>query len=220
VYCTQRPYIFPGTIKENIKIGNPAATEDQIIEAATSAGIFAFSDNFYETTIDNSIDPSKSGTPSPAPSPRGLGERTRSSNMIQKILDQPTHVRGINLSGGFAQSVALARVFLRPNVKLVILDEAMGMMDIIKKRETVLPNLLNFTNKYNIALLIISHDMQVINMMDYIFLLENSKIIQGSPKDLLTKRKSQYSKLMENMTIDAIKDQQGENNNFYNSNTQ
>ncbi len=34
--------------------------------------------------------------------------------------------RGANISGGFAQSIALARVFVKETAKIIILDEAMG----------------------------------------------------------------------------------------------
>ena len=42
-----------------------------------------------------------------------------------KILNMQCKARGTNMSGGFAQSVALARVFLRPGSKILILDESM-----------------------------------------------------------------------------------------------
>ena len=44
------------------------------------------------------------------------------------ILDLETGVRGRQLSGGFAQSVSLARVLLRRNAKIIILDEALGQV--------------------------------------------------------------------------------------------
>jgi len=28
-YVSQRPFIFPGTVKDNIRIGNPAATDEE-----------------------------------------------------------------------------------------------------------------------------------------------------------------------------------------------
>ena len=45
------------------------------------------------------------------------------------LLGMEVSVGGSNLSGGFQQSLALARVFLRKRSQLVILDEAMGQMD-------------------------------------------------------------------------------------------
>jgi ABC-type multidrug transport system fused ATPase/permease subunit len=38
----QEPWIFPGTVAENIALGNPSATRDQIIGAAVSANAHEF----------------------------------------------------------------------------------------------------------------------------------------------------------------------------------
>jgi len=49
-YVSQQPFLFPGTIRDNIKVGNPNATEEEIFEAAQAAGVFAygFEDNKVE----------------------------------------------------------------------------------------------------------------------------------------------------------------------------
>ena len=67
--------------------------------------------------------------------------------------------RGSNLSGGFAQSVALARVFLRRSAQIVILDESMGQMDALKKRELIFPRLFAFVKEQRMTLIIISHEV-------------------------------------------------------------
>eukprot|EP00698_Gefionella_okellyi_P012496 TRINITY_DN336_c0_g1_i1.p1 TRINITY_DN336_c0_g1~~TRINITY_DN336_c0_g1_i1.p1 ORF type:complete len:643 (-),score=122.55 TRINITY_DN336_c0_g1_i1:134-2062(-) len=41
-YVTQKPFIFSGTIRENILIGNPHATHEQVLEAARMAGVLLF----------------------------------------------------------------------------------------------------------------------------------------------------------------------------------
>ena len=94
--------------------------------------------------------------------------------------------RGQNVSGGFAQSIALARIFVRHDTKILILDEgvsetsiiftyiylylllhlfilkiAMSQMDAYKKREIIYPRLFEFTRKFGIALIIITHDLVV-----------------------------------------------------------
>lgn len=76
-----------------------------------------------------------------------------------RILETECKAGGSNLSGGFAQSVALARIFLRPNARLLILDESMSAMDPFKKREIIFPHLLNFVRSRNMTLLFITHDM-------------------------------------------------------------
>jgi ABC-type sugar transport system ATPase subunit len=47
---------------------------------------------------------------------------------LHPVLAMETETRAANLSGGFAQSVALARVFLRKSAQVVILDEALGQV--------------------------------------------------------------------------------------------
>lgn len=50
------------------------------------------------------------------------------SSTSHPTLSVSTGVGGSNLSGGFAQSVALARIFLKKQAQIVILDEAMGQV--------------------------------------------------------------------------------------------
>jgi ABC-type thiamine transport system ATPase subunit len=53
----------------------------------------------------------------------------------------------------------LARVFVKTQAKIIILDEALGQMDAYKKRGMVVPALTRFVKKWNMTLIIISHDM-------------------------------------------------------------
>ena len=55
--------------------------------------------------------------------------------------------------------MALARVFLRRRAQLVILDEALGQMDAIKKRELIMPRLLKFVRDHNMTLILVSHEV-------------------------------------------------------------
>jgi ATP-binding cassette subfamily B protein len=53
-YVLQSPHLFSGTILDNIKYGNPAATMDEVIEASTLVEAHAFIKEFddgYETTV-------------------------------------------------------------------------------------------------------------------------------------------------------------------------
>ena len=49
-YISQRPYIFPGTIRENIMVGMPHVTHEDVLEAAEAAGIFMHESPFLTTT--------------------------------------------------------------------------------------------------------------------------------------------------------------------------
>ena len=52
----QDPWLFEGTIRDNIKYGNPSASDEEMIEAAKQAGCYDYImslDNKFETIIDS-----------------------------------------------------------------------------------------------------------------------------------------------------------------------
>ena len=132
---------------------------------------------------------------------------------LRTILDTEVMERGNNLSGGLAQSVALARVFVRPQAHIVILDESIGQMDNHKKKTVIFPHLFEFVEKHNITLIMISQDMVngclplkvVTNIsqhdimdLDYIYVMERGKIVHhGSHEDLLAQNAYSYLQLNE-----------------------
>ena len=120
------------------------------------------------------------------------------TSSMHEVLKLPTAARGANLSGGFAQSVALARIFLRPKSKILILDESLGQMDAVKKRDFIMPRLLEFVRLHNMALIFITHDMSVLKELDHIFVLESGGLAcQGSHRELVAQQAPAYMKLIE-----------------------
>ncbi|HEY0296981.1 MAG TPA: thiol reductant ABC exporter subunit CydD [Bordetella sp.] len=88
----QKPYLFQGTIADNIRFAKPGASDAEVAEAARRACVGEFAQSL----------------------PQGL--------------DTPLGPRGVGLSGGQAQRVALARLFLR-EAGLVLLDEPTAHLD-------------------------------------------------------------------------------------------
>ncbi|MFC4426127.1 thiol reductant ABC exporter subunit CydD [Deinococcus navajonensis] len=41
-YVPERPYLFPGTVRENLRLGRPGATEEELVAAARAADAHAF----------------------------------------------------------------------------------------------------------------------------------------------------------------------------------
>lgn len=121
----------------------------------------------------------------------------KNRDALETLLQVQTTVGGGNLSGGLAQSVALARIFLRTSSQLVILDEATGQMDAIKLREFVIPNVFNFVKKHNMTLIVISHDLPSVSpLVDCVYVLEGGKIVQQGPHERLISQKSDvYARL-------------------------
>ncbi|ELR12905.1 ABC transporter, ATPbinding domain containing protein [Acanthamoeba castellanii str. Neff] len=113
------------------------------------------------------------------------------------ILDMKVTARGNNISGGFAQSIALARVFVKTQAKIIILDEALGQMDAYKKRGMVVPALTRFVKKWNMTLIIISHDMVSIEGVHKIYVLHMGELVhQGSHQELLEQKAPLYLQLL------------------------
>jgi ABC-type multidrug transport system ATPase subunit len=110
------------------------------------------------------------------------------------ILDQ--YIGG-DVSGGFAQSISLARVFVRTSAKIVILDESMSQMDQIKVRSIVFPKLFQFVNRWNMCLIIITHNMTAMHDLDHIYVLHEGEIAHaGTHQQLLDSKAELYTQLL------------------------
>ena len=266
-YIAQRPFIFPGTLEDNIRIGNTTATAREVEEAARMAGIFEMEkpkplsaagpkvslvdrsqsaiamqlkpweqnrlknflmvagawmykqwiklhgfeaedaeDEAAPTTNQMAADsvtddaaPGAAVSPSPA-EPIAALPSSSSSTPIHPTLLLETAERGSNLSGGFAQSVALARVFLRKESQLVILDEAMGQMDALKKREQIFPSLFRFVKEHNMTLILISHDVPLVcKLVDHVYVMAAGQVAQsGTHEQLMRDETGVYARLVGN----------------------
>ncbi|EJG15921.1 ABC transporter, ATP-binding protein [Actinomyces sp. ICM47] len=94
----QSTYLFSGTLRENLLLAAPTATDAQLIEALRAAHL----GDFYEAL------------------PGGLDARVGA--------------RGLAVSGGEAQRIAIARAFLK-NASIMILDEPTAHVDLASERE-------------------------------------------------------------------------------------
>lgn len=113
------------------------------------------------------------------------------------ILDQPVSVGGKDVSGAFAQAISLARVFVRTSAKIVILDESMCQLDQVKVRSIVLPKLYQFVKKWNMCLIIITHNMTGIYGLDHIYVLHEGRIVhEGTHQQLVEAKASLYLQLL------------------------
>ena len=104
---------------------------------------------------------------------------------LEKGLDTELGEKGIRMSGGERQRVALARLFF-DNSKIIILDEATSAMDNITEK-LVMENVINRLK--NKTLIIIAHRLETIKDVNNIFVLKDGLIIeQGNYSELLEKK--------------------------------
>ena len=99
------------------------------------------------------------------------------------------------LSGGQGQRVRLGRAFLRPETRLVILDEPFRGLDREKRRE-----FLRRCRKYwqGATLFFVSHDIDEALAFDRVLVMEQGKIIEDNcPKRLADDPRSRYHALWE-----------------------
>jgi ATP-binding cassette, subfamily C, bacterial CydD len=139
-WLPQRPHLFATTVADNIRLARPAATDDEVIAAATAAGAAEFIDvlpHGYETP---------------------LGER------------------GLRLSAGQRQRIALARVFLR-DAPVVLLDEPTARLDahseavILDATRSLLPGR---------TVLITTHRPALLSVVDRIARLRDGQLVPAA----------------------------------------
>ncbi len=149
----QHPFIFNGSILDNITLGNPGFTKQQVIQAAINAKAHDFIENStdgYDTLI---------------------GER------------------GVRLSGGEQQRIAISRVFLL-NRPILILDEATTGID--HNTESQIREALNLLCEERTTI-IIDHKLANVRNADCIIVLDNGKVVeQGKHQKLLENKKLYY----------------------------
>lgn len=141
-YVSQDNYLFYGTVRDNIAIGNPQADDNAILRAASIAGVTDFVQSH----------------------PAGFGLQVGE--------------RGMALSGGQRQSIALARALLT-DPDIIILDEPSSNMD----------NGSEYTFKRKLAqivsgktLLLITHRLSMLDVVDRLIVMDNGKIVADGPK--------------------------------------
>jgi ATP-binding cassette, subfamily B, bacterial len=153
----QEPFLFAGSIRDNISFARPDATEEEILDACRAVGI---------------------------------------SDLIERLpdgLDTPCHERGVSLSSGERQLLALARAFLaKPRV--LILDEATSSLDLLSesKIESALDVLLEGRTA-----IIIAHRLSTAMRAQRLAVVEDGRIVELGSHDELVDLGGRYAQMYE-----------------------
>ncbi|WP_095332068.1 dipeptide ABC transporter ATP-binding protein [Helicobacter sp. 11S02596-1] len=131
-----------------------------------------------------------------------LGGLANHSDLIGDILDSVGLERRLMgfypyaLSGGQRQRVSIARaIALKP--KIIVLDEPTSALD-KSMQKVVIELLLDLQEKFGLAYLFISHDLDVIEAVcDRVMVLQAGKVVEsGDVKDVFTNPKNPYTQAL------------------------
>ncbi|CAI8585996.1 unnamed protein product [Vicia faba] len=110
--------------------------------------------------------------------------------------------RGLKLSGGEKQRVALARAFLKAPA-ILLCDEATSALDSTTEAEIL--SALKSVSK-NRTSIFIAHRLTTAMQCDEIIVLENGKVVEHGPHEMLLENAGRYAQLwgQQNNSIDSI----------------
>lgn len=174
----QEPFLFSGTIKENITYGNNDVTDDDLLKTARAAGAFTGVDEDRSTYRDNRVTDEEM-----IAAARAVGAHDFIMR-LEKGYDTILQERGSNLSVGQRQLISFARAVLA-NPKILILDEATANID--TQTEVLIQKALKNILKGRTSL-IIAHRLSTIHDADRVIVLDGGKIVEiGNHQELLAK---------------------------------
>ena len=149
----QEPFLFNGSISENVAFSRPDATEEEIWEACRTVGL---------------------------------------DTMVSRLpdgLDTPCHERGVSLSSGERQLLALARAFLA-QPRVLVLDEATSNLD--SNSEKKIEEALDAVLKGRTAI-IIAHRLTTAMRADRIAVIQDGRITEIGPHAELIAKGGHYA---------------------------
>ncbi|WP_110687242.1 thiol reductant ABC exporter subunit CydD [Salinicola aestuarinus] len=144
-WMDQRALIVQGTLAENLRLVAPEASDTQLQEALTQAGLARWL----------------------AASDRGL--------------ETPLGERGVGLSGGEGQRLALARLFLS-SAPLLLLDEPTAALDAVTEREVIAG--LQRLVAHGRTLIVATHHSEIMAMADRVYAIEGGTLHRVASQDL------------------------------------
>ncbi len=156
----QEPFLFAGTMRDNIAFARPSATGAEVMEAVHRVGL------------------------------------TELIERLPEGVDTPVHERGVSMSSGERQLVALARAFLA-GPRVLVLDEATSNLDL--KSETKVEAGLDAVLDGRTAI-IVAHRLSTAMRADRIAVVDDGAILELGSHDELVARGGRYAEMFEAWT--------------------
>lgn len=152
-FVFQNSHLIKASILDNVRLGKPSASEQEVMAALKSAQCMDIIEKF----------------------PQG----------VNTIIGS----KGVYLSGGEAQRIAVARAMLK-NAPVIILDEATAFAD--PDNEVKVQAAFNELAKGR-TVIMIAHRLSTVTNADHIFVLRDGKLIENGKFDELTESDGLFS---------------------------
>jgi len=156
----QEPFLFAGTMRDNITFARPEASDEEVEEAISKVGL------------------------------------TELIERLPEGVDTPVHERGVSMSSGERQLVALARAFLA-GPRVLVLDEATSNLDL--KSETKVEAGLDALLEGRTAI-IVAHRLSTAMRADRIAVVDDGRILELGSHTELVARGGRYAEMFEAWT--------------------
>ena len=151
----QEPFLFAGSIRDNIAFARPSATDEEVLEACRVVGIEALIERL----------------------PEGIQTQC--------------HERGIALSSGERQLIALARAFIA-QPRVLVLDEATSNLDL--QTEGMVEHALDALLEGRSAILV-AHRLSTAMRADRIALIHDGRVAEFGSHDELVAQGGRYASM-------------------------
>jgi len=151
----QEPFLFSGSIRDNVAFTRPDASDEEVLEACAAVGI---------------------------------------DDLVARLPDgihTPCHERGISLSSGERQLLALARAFLA-HPRVLVLDEATSNLDL--RSEAKIEHALDVLLEGRTAI-VIAHRLQTAMRADRIAVVDDGRIVELGSHDELVALAGRYAEM-------------------------
>ncbi|HFK6079533.1 TPA: type I secretion system permease/ATPase [Enterobacter cloacae] len=146
---SQQARLFFGSVRDNILMGNPLATDEEIHQALVNSGALEF---------------------------------VRKQKMGLNYL---INEGGAGLSGGQRQALLLARALITsPNI--LLLDEPTAWLDEMSEKQFI-QHLQQWLGKRR-TLVVATHRLPILDLVDRIIVLENGKVVMDGPRDAILRQ--------------------------------